>query len=51
MEENIRHKVRYIIYAKNPDDAIDIKNKILINTTDKELVDMEVYVNKAYEIL
>ncbi len=46
--ETDKHKISYTIYASGPEDAIDIKNQILINTTDKELVNMDIYVNRAY---
>lgn len=41
----------YTVYANGADDAIDIKNKILANTIDIEKVKIDIYVNKAYEIL
>lgn len=43
--------IKYKIYAKGADDAIDIKNKILINTTTKEKVHMDIVVNDAYEVI
>ncbi|MCF4964627.1 hypothetical protein H8S88_04635 [Streptococcus sp. GS001] len=43
-------KVTYQICAKNVDDAIDMKNKILANTVDKENIQIEISINNAYVI-
>lgn len=45
MKEAIIH---YEASAKNADEAIDIKNKILINTTDKETVKIKIYVGNGF---
>lgn len=44
-------KVAYHIFANNIDDAIDMKNKILANTVDKETIKVEIQVNEAYRIV
>lgn len=44
MEEAV---VRYNIWVKSVDDAIDMKNKILANTIDKEKVTIKISVNDS----
>ncbi|EPW55053.1 TPA: hypothetical protein VBO02_001712 [Streptococcus agalactiae] len=41
-------KIYYEISTKDINEAIDIKNKILINTTDKEKVDIKFYVGNGF---
>ncbi|WP_409374104.1 hypothetical protein [Streptococcus suis] len=41
-------KLTYEILGKTVDEVIDMKNKILINTTDKEEVVIHIRVNEAY---
>ncbi|HFI0107573.1 TPA: hypothetical protein ACGPAJ_002127 [Streptococcus suis] len=41
-------KLTYEIFGKTVDEVIDMKNKILINTTDKEEVVIHIRVNEAY---
>lgn len=38
----------YEISAKDADEAIDIKNKILINTTDKEEINIKIYIGNGF---
>lgn len=42
--------IKYRIVAKSAEDAIDMKNAILLNTTDKEVVNMDISINEAYLI-
>ena len=42
--------VDYTIYAKSVEEAIDMKNKILANTIDKEKITITVIINEAYVI-
>ncbi|WP_156009576.1 hypothetical protein [Streptococcus ruminantium] len=41
-------EVSYVIYAKEVDAAIDMKNKILSNTIEKEKVRIKIHVNSDY---
>ncbi|KYP21667.1 hypothetical protein [Streptococcus parauberis] len=41
-------KLTYEIFGKTVDEVIDMKNKILVNTTDKEEAIINIKVNEAY---
>ncbi|MGT2964164.1 hypothetical protein [Streptococcus acidominimus] len=41
-------KIKYTIFSKNADEAIDIKNKIIINTTNVEELEIDISINEAY---
>lgn len=41
--------VKYSICANNVNDAIDMKNKILANTIDKENIEIEISIDAHYK--
>ncbi|MEQ9810344.1 hypothetical protein [Streptococcus jiangjianxini] len=41
-------EVKYEISAKDANEAIDIKNKILANTIDKEKISLKIYVGNGF---
>lgn len=43
-----KSKVNYTLRVRNADEAIDMKNKILANTIDKEEVTIDIDIDRAY---